>query len=134
MIIWRGRLMTVCRMLQTPEVHLLVGVNGVGGSAWLGIVMWHCNTIHYHLLAFYSDGWFWLVLECLIVIEFSAVSLCHTLLVNFWLLLVDQHQSPVTLCRWKYTSDFCSWHTSCQKILSYNVALLWCRWKVEHSY
>lgn len=27
--------MTVCRMLQPPEVHLLVGVNSVGGSALL---------------------------------------------------------------------------------------------------
>ena len=111
-IIWRGRLMTVCRMLQPPEVHLVVGVDG---NAWLGIVMRQCNTLHYHLFAFYSDGWFWLVLACFIVIEVSAVSLCHTLLVNFWLLLVDQHLSPVTLCRWKCTTDFCSWHTSGQK-------------------
>lgn len=61
---------------------------------WMAIVMQQCNTLHYHLSAFYSGCWFWLVPECLIVMEFSAVSLCRTLLVNFWLLLVDQHLIP----------------------------------------
>ena len=31
--------MTVCRMTQPLEVHLLMGVSSVDGSAWMGIVM-----------------------------------------------------------------------------------------------
>jgi hypothetical protein len=45
-------------MLQPLEVHLLVGVNSLDGSAWMGIVIEQCNTLHYHLSAFCSDGWF----------------------------------------------------------------------------
>jgi hypothetical protein len=57
-IIWKGWLMTVCRMLQPFEVHLLVGVNSVDVSAWMDIATQLCDTLHYHLSAFCSDGWF----------------------------------------------------------------------------
>jgi len=63
-------------MLQPLEVYLVVGVNSVDGSAWMGIVIQQCNTLHYDLLAFCSRGWFRLVPECLIVMEFQC---CVTL-------------------------------------------------------
>jgi hypothetical protein len=84
----------------------------------MGIIMQQCNILHYHLLAFCSDGWFWLVPEGLIVMD--TLQCCVTLsycVVYFLAVACGPSSYPQWLCVkvWKCTTDFCSWHTSGQK-------------------
>jgi hypothetical protein len=119
----------MCDNLMPLEFHLLVGV-----SVWMVVHGWalSCNSA----TPFVGILLRWLFSTGSRVYHCNGVQCCHSVILCWlisgccwWISIL----SPMTLCP-ESAQLISAPDTPQAKKISYNVALFWCRWKVEHSY